>query len=470
MRFSAVETLQAKLPAFVWTRAQRLAEIVDTIVGARSAEALAQRTSLTAFFIRIISAAIAFFSQVILARFMGSYEYGIFALVWVSVIIAGSLSCLGMQVAIIRFLPDYAAQGDMGRLRGLLQTSRRFVVSVSTSIAIVAAGLIYLSSSMMDSHYVLPYLIGVLAIPMISLADTLEATARANSWAVRALSPTYIIRPILLFVFMVIAWLLGFPMNGTTALILAVAATYLTTMGQLFFTKRHVNSVFPQSQAPRSELRSWINVALPLFLVEGFFFLLINADVLMVGAMMSPEDVAVYFATVKTLALVHFVYFAVKAGVAQQFSSQISNPDKGPLRMLARRSVTWTFWPSLGMALVLLAAGPGLLALFGAEFALGYPLLFILTAGVVLRASIGPAETLLTMSGNHKTCAKIFAFALAINVILNAILIPMYGLYGAALATASATAFETLILFLTVRRKLGVSMSVLVPMPKEVVS
>ena len=62
-------------------------------------------------------------------------------------------------------------------------------------------------------------------------------------------------------------------------------------------------------------------MSLPIFLIESFFFLLTNADVLMVGFYMQPDDVAVYFATVKTLALVHFVYFAVKAGVAQRYAA-----------------------------------------------------------------------------------------------------------------------------------------------------
>ena len=59
----------------------------------------------------------------------------------------------------------------------------------------------------------------------------------------------------------------------------------------------------------------WVAVSIPIFLVEGFLFLLTNADVLVVGHFLPPDQVAVYFATAKTLALVHFVYFAVKAGV-----------------------------------------------------------------------------------------------------------------------------------------------------------
>jgi O-antigen/teichoic acid export membrane protein len=57
----------------------------------------------------------------------------------------------------------------------------------------------------------------------------------------------------------------------------------------------------------------------PIFLIEGFYFMLTNADVIIVGLYLPPEKVAVYFAAAKTMALVHFVYFAVKAAAAQRF-------------------------------------------------------------------------------------------------------------------------------------------------------
>ena len=82
---------------------------------------------------------------------------------------------------------------------------------------------------------------------------------------------------------------------------------------------------------------------------------------------MQPDDVAVYFATVKTLALVHFVYFAVKAGVAQRYAA-FTHGDPEGLAAFARETVSWTFWPSLLMAIIVLALGKPMLVLFGPEF------------------------------------------------------------------------------------------------------
>lgn len=458
MRISAVDTLQARLPDPLWERARPLAEKFDELLTGTDSASAAKRTSLSAFAIRVASAAVAFASQVLLARLMGTFEYGIFTLVWISMVILGSLSCFGMQAAVVRFLPEYLRESDFARMRGLLRTSRFFVLSTSTLAALIGAGAVYLASDLLASHYVLPFLIAFIALPFLSLADALECTGRAHGWAFRSLTPTYILRPALLFVFMLVAWMLDFPINGTTGVICAVLATYMTTLGQLALIHRDVTREHSLTVAPISELPVWLKVALPIFLVEGFFFLLVHADIMMVGLLMQPENVAVYFAAVKTLVLIQFVSFAVKAGVAHRFAAEINNTDKTAVRELAVKAASWSFWPSAVLACVLVAAGQLILSLFGSEFVSGYSLLFVLVIGIVLRSTVGPAESLLTMTGHHKICAVIYAAVLAVNLVINAALIPQFGLMGAAFATASATILEALLLFIVVRRKIGVSM------------
>src|SRR5690606_16081431 len=198
--------------------------------------------------------------------------------------------------------------------------------------------------------------LGIICLPMIALSDTLEGTARANSWAMLALGPIYLLRPVLILALMGGAILAGYAPDAKVAMTVAVAATWLTALYQVAAivpaTAREVGHV-----RPAFRMREWVIVSLPIFLIEGFFFMLTNADVLMVGWFMDPHDVAVYFATVKTLALVHFVYFAVKAGVAQRYAQYAhgGNPEK--LAAFARETVAWTFWPSLAMGAAVLVIG-----------------------------------------------------------------------------------------------------------------
>ena len=85
-------------------------------------------------------------------------------------------------------------------------------------------------------------------------------------------------------------------------------------------------------------------------------------------------------------------------------------------------------------------------------------IMVILFAGIITKAMIGPGEVLLTMAGKLKVCATIYAFALAANLGLNILLIPLWGLQGAATATAGAMMVEACLLHLVVRRQLGIVM------------
>jgi O-antigen/teichoic acid export membrane protein len=348
----------------------------------------------------------------------------------------------------------------------VLLASRLFVIIASTIIAALGMAGVWAFSGRIESYYVVPFFLGMTCLPMLALSDVLQGLARANSWAFAALVPTYITRPVLILVFMAIAVAAGLAPTAETAVLASIVATYVTTITQLIRVTSRTDRRIPVG--PRNfRLGYWLKISLPIFLVESFFFLLTNADVLMVGFYMEPDKVAVYFATVKTLALVHFVYFAVKAGVAQRYA-QIAHSEPEKLGGFARETVSWTFWPSLLMGMVVLLLGEPLLGMFGPGFADGYPLLFLLVAAVVARSAVGPCESLLTMSGYQNVCAIVYAGTLALNIGLNVVLIPTLGLWGAAIATSAAMVFEATALSFTVWRKLGIVMVLFIPTKRTV--
>lgn len=461
MRFSAAMTAERWLPGHIASRVTPLLRRVDAILFSPDGRGEAGRMSLIAFAVRIVSAAIAFVSQVLLARWMGSFEYGIFVLVWVTMVIVGSLSCFGFHTSIIRFISEYREKGMLAELRGVLLASRLFVLAASTVIAAIGIAGVWLFSGRIESYYVVPFFLGMFCLPMLALSDVLQGLARANAWAFQALVPTYIIRPVLILVFMAAAVMAGLAPTAETAVIASIAATYVTTLAQFARVTTRADKRIPAG--PRNiRLGYWLQISLPIFLVESFFFLLTNADVLMVGFYMDPDKVAIYFATVKTLALVHFVYFAVKAGVAQRYA-QIAHSEPEKLAGFARETVAWTFWPSLAMGILVLLLGQPLISMFGPGFDEGYPLLFLLVAAVVARSAVGPCESLLTMSGYQNVCAMVYAATLALNIGLNVVLIPTLGLWGAAIATSAAMIFEATALSFTVWRALGIVMVLFIP-------
>ena len=461
MRLSATTTAGRLLPQRLALRARPLLGRIDALLFAADERGQAGRMSLIAFATRVVSAVIAFASQVLMARWIGSFQYGILVLVWTTTIIVGGLSCLGFHASVIRFIPEYRQPGRSAELRGVLVSSRLFVLVVSSVFALMGAVGVWAFSGRIESYYVVPFVLGMTCLPMIALSDLLQGIARGYSWALSAMLPTYIVRPVLILAFMALMLAAGFAPDARTGILAAIAATYATSIVQLLGITQRVDAGLPAGRATM-RFGHWLAVSLPIFLVESFFFLLTNADVLMVGFYLKPDDVAVYFATVKTLALVHFVYFAVKAGAATRYA-QFTHGEPEKLAAFARETAAWTFWPSLLMAAVVLGLGEPMLSLFGPEFSAGYPLLFLLVPGVAARAAVGPCESLLTMSGNQNVCAAVYALTLVFNIGLNVVLIPHFHLWGAAVATSLAMVFEAAALSFTVWRRLGIAMAIFIP-------
>jgi O-antigen/teichoic acid export membrane protein len=431
------------------------ARILDNIVSGSDDRAVSQRIVAGAFTIRIVSALIMYVSQVFLARWMGDFEYGIFAVVWVGAIIAGSLACLGAQTAVTRFIPEYLHRKEDGLVRGVLFGSRVFGFAVATFFALLGLLGLYFFGHAISSYYIVPLYLAAIVLPMLAIGEIHEGIARSFSFANLALWQTFILRPILILVFMAAAILFGAPADAVTAMGATVVATYLTSVGQFLGLQYRIRKTVPRG--PRIfKPALWIGVALPMFLLEGFFNLLTNVDILIVGYLVDPDKAAVYFAAVKTLVLVQFVYFAVRVGGAQRFSQYYAAGDHTRLRAFVRDTLHWTFWPSLAMIVFLFAVGKPLLLLFGPTFGEGYPLLFILSIGLLVRASIGPAESLLPMAGQQGICAAVYTGAFVLNVILNFTFIPLFGLKGAAIATSTTLVIETIALYWATASRLGI--------------
>jgi O-antigen/teichoic acid export membrane protein len=85
----------------------------------------------------------------------------------------------------------------------------------------------------------------------------------------------------------------------------------------------------------------------------------------------------------------------------------------------------------------------------------------VLVIGLLARAAVGPSERLLNMVGQQRACAIIYACAFATNLALCLVLIPRFGVIGAAASTATATVVESTLLFVVTRRRLGLHVCVL---------
>jgi O-antigen/teichoic acid export membrane protein len=451
--FSPRDLIERLLPAEV---ARQLVAALDRVAPpASSAEAAATgHIAASAFVVRIISAGLAYVSQMLLARWMGGFEYGVFVVVWTLVITLGVVFAFGLEQSVVTLLRKYSHDGDHGAARGLIFAGRLTTFVVSGVIAAGGCAVLWMRPDLVSDYRLTPIFIAAVCLPIYTVAEIQDGIAVAQGWPDLALQPTFIGRPATILVLMALAFATGLQMSAVVACWAAVIATWGATIVQTIAIGRRLAKVFPPVPR-RYDVPLWVRLSAPMFLVDSFLVLLNSIDILLVGRFAEPDRVAVYFATVKTLALVHFVYYAAKVASAKRFASLWHAGARDELAAFVGRMVKWTFWASLVMSIGVLLVGRPLLSLFGPTFTEGFPILFVLVLGVLARSSVGPAETLLSMAGQQTSSALVYGLTLMVSLVLNSVLIPIYGIWGAAVGTTVAMIFESIVLAVVVRRRLG---------------
>ena len=437
-----------------WRNFSGIAKRLRELFADGSDSSLARRLAGAAFLIRVVSALIAFASQIVLARWLGGFEFGIYVYVWTWVLLLGGMVDLGLGSAAQRFIPEYIEHKRLALLRGFLGGSRWLGSIIAASIAAAAALVVHALAPHIEPRSVWPLYLACAALPICGIAQVQSGIARSYDWINLGLSPGYVLRQLVLLTLLCVAFVAGLPMTAVTATATAATGWWAVTLGQSVVLNRRLTKVVepgPKAYA----VRAWLATSSPIFVVEAFFLLLTYADVLVLQLYRPPNEVGIYYAASKTMALVAFIYFSVAQTLAHKFAEYHVAGDRKRLADFLAIAVRMTFWPSLGSIVVLLALGEPLLRMFGREFVSGYYLMFILAIGLLARASVGPAERLLNMLGERRSCAVIYAASFAINLGLCFILIPHLGITGAAVANAITLVAESACLFVVAKDRLG---------------
>jgi O-antigen/teichoic acid export membrane protein len=414
------------------------------------------KSAVQVFAIRVVGAAITYASMVFLARWLGSYNFGIYAYVFVIVTLLGLAFSAGFNSSTLRFASSYLARKKTRRLSGFLTQSYGIVLSLSLLGALLSAGLILAFRDSIEPYYVEPLLVGLLCVPVWTLLNQCEATARALGWVNIAYIPGYILRPLLVTAFVGTLVLLGGTADAVAALWAMIAACTIAALIQGFLvysgSRQHLAKV-----KPAFHTRHWFAISFGFLMIDGFRMLLDNTDVLMIGRLLDPHSVAVYFAVIRTGGLVAFVSFSMIALAVPKFAEVHSTGTREELQKLVSGVIQLVFWPSLLVAGMLALLGPLVLSLFGAGFEMGYPTLLVVLTGLVLRSATSPVEYLLNMTGHHRDTMLVYALAAVANIGLNLWLIPAFGILGAAIATYTAMLSGNICLYVLVRKRLGVN-------------
>ena len=407
------------------------------------------------FAIRVVGAGLTYASTILLARWLGAFDFGIYAYVLVIITLLGLALSFGFSSAGLRLVPDYLGRKRWRRLTGFLVQSYAIILALSALGAVTGAALVVALRGFIAPYYFMPLLVGLLCVPIWTLLNQGEAMAPAFGWVNLAYVPGYIARPLLLIVFVGGLAIVGHHPNATVALWAMIGACGIAAAGQgvlvLAGIRRRVGKV-----AGSFHTRYWVLTSLSFLMIDGFRLLLDNTDVLMIGRLLDPHSVAIYFAAIRTAGLVAFVSFAMIALAVPKFAEINATGTREELQAFVSGVLKMMFWPSLATAIALAALGPFVLSLFGTGFEAGYPTMLIVLTGLVLRAASGPVEYLLNMTGHQRDTLRVYACAAVGTVVLDALLIPTLGIMGAAIGTYTAMLSGNLWLYFLVKKRLGV--------------
>lgn len=409
------------------------------------------------FAIRVLSAGLVFGLQVLLARLMDLGDYGGYVTLWTWLIALGSFGALGFAESAVRFLPRYRERGRETLVGGFWRTGFLAVVAGSGAMAAiaVATGLVLRPET---GPGLMILLIG-LGLPFLAMEFYLEGIARSFGWFRLTTVPVYIVRPLV-----VAGICLGLVIGGVTLDLAVVGGIVIGSMAAITvalalviaWRLRHARALARTVAARRSKL--WLRASLPLLLVSGLEDLVTHADVLILSLLLPPEQVGIYFAATRALALAGFIHFAVQFVAGRGFALALAGRDKARLQHAVSQSTRLTFWSTVVALVATVAAGPLLLGAFGTAFTAGYPVMLILAAGLLVKATAGQAGEVLLVAGRLRESVWLGAFTLAANLALILALAPAFGMLGAAAGSALAWAVRTIAVVLIVRRTTGIRM------------
>ncbi len=411
------------------------------------------------FVCRVSGAGITLVAQLLLARWMGAAELGVYVLAFAWALLLASVSTLGFIPAAIRFVAYGQARGEPGYARSFYRFALRVVITVSLVLGAAAAGLAWLlpPGTGPDAHVVT---IALAFMPVLAVLQMTSGVANGYAQFVLGFLPANVLRPLLFCTLVIGAWLWLPALEARLAMSLQAVAVVTIALPTLIVFWRFVESQGDVG-ASNEDRRLWLLTAVRLLaatLFAGYFPEMITT---IAGVYLPSDELAVLHISLRISTLVIFGVFAVDAFTGPDIARLHADGDRSGLAAVVNRATRLRFWAAVVVVMFFALIGRWLLQLFGPEFVAGYPALIILSVGQLIQAAVGPVVRLLSISGHETRCLKVFAAALLLAVVLIALLAPRWGVMGAAVAATLDMLFWALWMRILCAKHVGIRPSFL---------
>jgi O-antigen/teichoic acid export membrane protein len=363
---------------------------------------------------------------------------------------------LGFTTAVLQIVPGLSATDEHAEARGAVIRSKQLSLLGGFGIAVVAAPIIW---GLSQNISLITVLLGAAGIPVLAFRKVQSSLIRAFERIIPALLPQAILHPLVVLPGAAFLWWQQGGLGSEEAMLLVLVAAVAIALTQEAILTRTVPDAVA-SVAPSYRTSDWLRVSLPMLMISGSLIILNRTDVIMVGAMVGSAEAGIYAMSSRIAALIVFGLTAVNTVIApvisrlyaedklQELQVSLMMAAKGILLMVAPVSIGIVVW------------GQSLLELVGPDFTAGYVPLVVLCVGQSVNALAGSVGILLNMTGHERTSARVYAGAAVLNIVLNLLLVPAFGMTGAAIATALTTITWNVILIRYVRRTLGLRVTI----------
>lgn len=405
---------------------------------------------------KFAGSALKYLTQIILARMLGFNLFGIYALGMV-IYQAGELfSRMGLQSGSVRYVSIYDAKRDVQRLKGALLGS----LKLSFLGGLICGFILFLSSHWIAVRiFNKPDLSIILRIFALGLpfGASMTVLAFATTGFRSAKYFVYIrelFQPFANLLFVAVFFILGFGIYGTAW------AWVISSVLALICIAYFVRNIFPQmTQGDIRSIRAekeLLKFSLPLAMGELVLFFLIWTDILMLGYFRPVSEVGIYRAVAQTALLLSIIHISLNTIFPPIIANSFGKDDRENLGVIFKTTTRWGVLLTVPLFLVTAIAGDDILSLFGPGLVTAWRALVILSIGQLVNVATGGVGSILAMSG-HQYIKFFMDLLLAIaNILLNILLIPRFGIIGAAVATAISMTGVNLIRVLGVYATTGV--------------
>ncbi len=375
-------------------------------------------------------------NQMLLGRFLGVTTYGVFSLALSIIALLATFAVFGLFAALPRFIPFHLGKNERHIVKSSIDFSLLFVLCTSSILSIfffLLTDRIALEI-FQEPALILPLKIFFICLPILSLSNVFQGIIQAFK-AVKFRLYIYDvgIRIVKMIIFIPLI-IIGYRLFGAIAAYLA--ATLFTIVISIYVIQR---KLFPDHNAyDRVPVaKQLLSFAWPLSLTGITFLFVSQTDVLLIGYYMTSNDVGIYVPALTIARFLTFVGSAFGYIFLPVVSGLFAKHKTTDIASLFKSTSKWMFVLVLPMFLFMILFPREILTLlYTADFAAGYIVLGILAFGIFSNVFTGMTGSILIGIGKTRLNLASEIIAAITNISLNFLLIPLYGIIGAAVATS----------------------------------